>query len=69
LWLTYRLDRVVVEFVPNNPGAGNQSGVIAVRDVGAEPVPYGFTQGNPTIFYSRLKDAKLHPNTRNVKMS
>jgi hypothetical protein len=71
LWLTYRLDRVTLEFVPNNPGAGNQSGVVAVRDVGAEPVPYPIssTSPDPTLIYSRLRDAQLFPNTKNVKMS
>jgi hypothetical protein len=73
LWLTYRLDRVTCEFVPNNPGAGNQSAVVCVRDVGGEPVPYAFnTTGqtqDPILFYSRLKDARLYPNNKNVKMT
>jgi len=63
------LDRVTCEFVPNNPGAGNQSGVIAVRDVGAEPVPYPVAGVSPILLYSRLKDARLFPNTKNVRMS
>lgn len=43
LWLTYRLDKVTVELTPNNPGAGNQSGVFVVRDSGGAPVPFPLT--------------------------
>jgi hypothetical protein len=69
LWLTYRLDRVTLELVPNNPGAGNQSGVFVVRDVGGEPIPYSFANESPVNFYSRLKDVKLMPNTRCARIS
>jgi len=70
LWLTYRLDKITLELVPNNPGAGNQSGVFAVRDTGGRQIPYDFNLGeSPITFYSRLKDVKLCPNTRTCRMA
>lgn len=69
LWLTYRLDKVTLEFVPNNPGAGNQSSVFCVRDTGGAAVPYPINGAEFINYYSRLKDVKLGPNTRRTKMS
>lgn len=58
-----------MELVPNNPGAGNQSGVFAVRDTGGEPVPYEFGTESPISFYGRLKDARLIPNNRTARLT
>jgi len=69
LWLTYRLDKIELEFIPNNPGAGNQSSVFCVRDAGGAAVPYPINGAEFIDYYSRLKDVKLGPNTRRTKMT
>ena len=57
--MTYRLNKVELELIPNNPGAGNQSGVFCVRDTGGTNLPYSLGAESVVNFYSRLKDVKL----------
>jgi hypothetical protein len=69
LWLTYRLDKVVLRLTANNPGAGNQSGIISVRDPGGTTEPYQLGSEALINYYSRLKDAKLcKPNAECTMM-
>jgi len=70
LWLTYRINRVSCELTPNNPGAGNQSGVFVVRDTGSDQVPYPISASDSIVNrYSTLKDVNLVAPCRKASMS
>jgi len=70
LWLTYRVNRVSCELTPNNPGAGNQSGVFVVRDTGSTQVPYPVPATDSIINrYSTLKDVRLVAPAKKASMT
>jgi hypothetical protein len=69
LWLTYRVNRVNLELAPNNPGAGNQSGVFVVRDTGAAALPYPLGATALINRYSTLKDVKLVAPARKAALA